>query len=102
MAVPRVAHWNKIKAANGVIPNGAMKIVTRDLTVAISGTSATVTNPADINGVVLGAHFTAAAADATATAITGVRFVPTTGALTVTVNAGATAATTIRVAILQA
>lgn len=80
---------------------GKAKIVNRDITVAIGQTSGTVTNAADIDGVPLGAHFTAAA-DATATEIRGVRFIAATGALTVLVNAAATAATVIRVPILQA
>jgi len=87
--------------ANKVLA-GMAKVATRDLEVAIEESSATATNAADIGGVVLGACFTAASPDVTATEITSVRFVPTTGALTVTVNANATAATTVRVAILQA
>lgn len=87
--------------ANKVLA-GKVKVATRDLEVAIGASSATATNAADIGGVVLGACFTAASPDATATEIRSVRFVPTTGALTVTVNANATAATTVRVTILQA
>ena len=87
--------------ANKVLA-GMAKVATRDLEVAIGASSATATNAADISGVVLGACFTAASPDATATEITSIRFVPTTGALTVTVNANATAATTVRVTILQA
>lgn len=87
--------------ANKVLA-GMTKVATRDLEVAIGAASATATNAADISGVVLGACFTDASPDATATEITSVRFVPTTGALTVTVNANATAATTVRVTILQA
>lgn len=87
--------------ANKVLA-GKAKIATRDLEVAIGAATATVTTAADINGIVLGAHFTAASADATATEITSVRFVSATGALTVTTNANATAATVIRVTILQA
>jgi hypothetical protein len=78
------------------------KIVTRTLTVAQGAATATATNSADINGIVLGAYFNSASADATATEIRSVRFVPSTGALTVTVNATATAATTIVVSIIQA
>lgn len=87
--------------ANKVLA-GKAKIVNRDLTVAAEGTSATATNAADINGVPLQAHFTAASADATAVEITSVRFVAATGALTVTVNAAATAETVVRVPIIQA
>lgn len=111
MSVPKIAPYDKIKNVNSInttqIADDAVtaakeKIVTRDLSVAIGETSATATNAADINGVVLGYHFIAASADSTATEITGVRFVPTTGALTASVNAAATAATVIRVSILQA
>lgn len=81
---------------------GKLKVVNRDLVVAIGASSATVTTAADINGTPLAPFFTAASPDATATEIRSVRFVPSTGALTVTLNANATAATTVRVPILQA
>jgi hypothetical protein len=81
---------------------GKLKVVNRDLEVAIESATATATNAEDIDGIPQQAHFIDAAADATATEITSVRFVPSTGALTVTVNANATAATTVRVPIIQA
>lgn len=87
---------------NDKITEPKLKIVNRDLTIAAEETSATVTNAADINGVPLQAHFTAASPDATAVEITSVRFVPATGALTVTVNPAATAETVVRVPIIQA
>jgi len=79
-----------------------LKIVNRDLTIATGKTSATVTNTADINGFLGQAHFTADSADATAVKIDSVRFVPATGALTVTVSAAATAETVVRVPVILA
>jgi len=79
-----------------------LKIVNRDLTIAAGQTSATVTNTADINGFLGQAHFTADSADATAVKIDSVRFVPATGALTVTVSAAATAETVVRVPVILA
>lgn len=87
---------------NDKITEPKLKIVNRDLTIAADETSATVTNAADINGFLGQAHFTAESADATAVKIDSVRFVPATGALTVTVSAAATAETVVRVPVIQA
>jgi hypothetical protein len=92
---------NAAMGSNAVLtPN--VKYSTRTLTVAIGASTATATNAADINGVPLAAYFSSASADATATEIRSLRFVPASGALTVTVNANATASTVIVVNILQA
>ncbi len=91
-----------VTVGNDKIIEPKLKVVNRDLTIAAEATSATVTNEEDIDGFLGQAHFTAASADATATEIVSVRFVPSTGALTVTVNAAATAETVVRVPIIQA
>jgi hypothetical protein len=90
------------QVADEAILEPHLKVVNRDVTIAAEGTSATVTNAADINGFLGQAHFTAASPDATAVEITSVRFVAATGALTVTVNAAATAETVVRVPVIQA
>lgn len=90
------------QVADEAILEPHLKIVNRDLTIVAGGTSATATNAADINGFLGQAHFTAASPDATAVKIDSVRFVPATGALTVTVSAAATAETVVRVPIIQA
>jgi len=90
------------QVADEAILEPHLKIVNRDVTIPAEGTSATVTNAADINGFLGQAHFIAASADQTAVKIVSVRFVPDTGALTVTVDAAATADTVVRVPVIQA
>jgi len=106
---PKTLSGDISNTADGVVTVGndkiiepKLKVVNRDLTIAAEATSATVTNAADIDGFLGQAHFTAASADATANEIVSVRFVPSTGALTVTVNVAATAETVVRVPIIQA
>ena len=105
-AAPRGIVTNLLNAAgeikDGIIGAGKMKVVVRDMSIGVGAATATATNAADIGGIVLGAHFIAASPDTTATEIRSVRFVPATGALTVAVNANTTAATVVRVVILQA
>jgi len=90
------------QVADEAILEPHLKIVNRDVTIQAGQASATVTNAADINGFLGQAHFTAAIPDQTAVKIVSVRFVPDTGALTVTVDGNAAAATIVRVPVIQA
>lgn len=79
-----------------------IKSVNRTLTIAIGAKTATVTNPADINGIPLAPYITSTALDATLTAINSLQFEASTGQIIVNGNANATAAVNVVVPIIQA